>query len=71
MILEMGINMDAEYNYLQMVIVMKDYMPMGNLKVMEFIVGRMVQFIEGNLKMELDMGMDHGFLEVKLIKEII
>lgn len=67
----MGINMDAEYNYLQMVIVMKDYMPMGNLKVMEFIVGRMVQFIEGNLKMELDMGMDHGFLEVKLIKEII
>lgn len=71
MIFEMGINMDAEYNYLQMVIVMKDYMPMGNLKVMEFIVGKMVQFIEGNLKMELDMGMDHGFLEVKLIKEII
>lgn len=58
-------------NYLQMVIVMKGYMQMGNHKVMEFIVGKMVQYIEANLKMELDMGMDHGFLEVKLIKEII
>ena len=48
-----------------MMIVMKDYMPMGNIKLMEFRVEKWLQFIEGNLKMELDMGLGHGFLKVK------
>jgi hypothetical protein len=48
----MGINMDMELSYLQMVTVMKDYMLMVNLKVMVFIAGKMELYIKGNLKME-------------------
>jgi hypothetical protein len=50
-ILKMGINMDMELSYLQMVTIMKDYMLMVNLKVMVYISGKIELSIKGSLKM--------------------
>ena len=67
----MGISMEEEFKYLRMVINMKDFMQMENLKEMELICGIMELFIKGSLKMELGMDMENGVMENKSIKENI
>ena len=48
---KMDINMVVGCRFLRMEIVMKDYTLMVNLKVMDYIVGKMEQYIEGSSKM--------------------
>ena len=43
-------------------------MPMGSLKAMALINGRMELSIKVNLKMESDMGMGNGYLDNKNMK---
>ena len=67
----MGISMEEEFKYLRMVINMKDFMQMENLKEMELICGIMELFIKGSLKMESGMGMENGVMEKKSMKDNI
>ncbi len=41
---------------------------MENLKVLGFITGKMVQYIKGHLKMDLDSALDYGSLDRKDMK---
>lgn len=69
--LKMVTNMGEESRFSPMETDMRDYMLMASQKVMEFIAGKMEQYIKDSLKMGLDMGMVLGRMEVRLMKEII
>ena len=60
--------MEEEYKYFWMGIPMRDNTPMENLKAMEFINGKMGQYIKASSKMVSDMDMDSGHSDKRNMK---